>query len=127
MGNRIVHVEITADDPERAAGFYRRTFGWTITNWGGPVPYWLCDTGDGPGINGAIMARERGQAVVGTIQVDDPLEDVIQRVVEAGGRQVGDVAPIPGVGRVVYATDTEGNVFGILQPEPSSGGASGRP
>jgi predicted enzyme related to lactoylglutathione lyase len=34
-----VHVDIAADDPERAAGFYSRVFGWTITKLAGPTPY----------------------------------------------------------------------------------------
>jgi catechol 2,3-dioxygenase-like lactoylglutathione lyase family enzyme len=37
VADRVVHLEITADDPERAAEFYRRTFGGKITNWGGAI------------------------------------------------------------------------------------------
>jgi len=28
--NRVVHFEVHAADPERAAGFYRRVFGWDV-------------------------------------------------------------------------------------------------
>ena len=117
MPDRVVHFEITADDPERAAEFYRHSFGWTITNWEGPVDYWLVSSGDGPGIDGAITVRAHDQAVINTIQVEGNLEDAVARVVAAGGSQLGSVNPIPGVGRLTYATDTEGNVFGILEPE----------
>lgn len=118
VGQRVVHFEITADDPERAAAFYRSAFGWNINTWGGPEEYWLCDTGQGDGINGAIMGRAHGQAVINTVQVEGRLEDALAQVVAAGGAQVGDINPIPGVGRFTYATDTEGNVFGIMEPEP---------
>ncbi len=116
MADRVVHFEITADDPERASEFYRRSFGWTITNWGGPIDYRLVSSGDGPGIDGAITTRMHGQSVINTVQVDGKLEDAIARVVAAGGVQVGDINPIPGVGRFTYARDTEGNVLGILEP-----------
>jgi predicted enzyme related to lactoylglutathione lyase len=32
---RIVHFEFAADNPERAANFYRDVFGWQSNNWGG--------------------------------------------------------------------------------------------
>lgn len=38
---RFVHVDISADRPERAAAFFRLAFGWTVTRLDGPVPYWL--------------------------------------------------------------------------------------
>src|SRR5262249_26811586 len=38
---RVIHFEISADDPQRAADFYARVFGWKITKWDGPQPYWL--------------------------------------------------------------------------------------
>ena len=94
MADRVVHFEITADDPERAAEFYRRSFGWSINNWGGLVDYWLVSSGDGAGIDGAITARAHGQAVINTIQVEGRLEDAIALVVDAGGSQVGAINPI---------------------------------
>ena len=30
---------------------------------------------------------------------------------------MGDIVVIPGVGRFSYAIDTEGNVFGVMEPE----------
>lgn len=73
MANRVVHFEITADDPDRAVAFYRDVFGWEISSWAGPAAYRLASTGsEGPGIDGAIMERSGyGQAVVNTIQVED--------------------------------------------------------
>ena len=42
---RVVHFEVSADDPERAASFYRDVFGWNFHKWDGPEPYWLVTTG----------------------------------------------------------------------------------
>jgi predicted enzyme related to lactoylglutathione lyase len=36
-----VHIDMGAEDPERAARFYNRVFGWTVTKLEGPVLYWL--------------------------------------------------------------------------------------
>src|SRR5262245_49889792 len=56
---RVVHFEIHAENPERAAKFYTDLFGWQITKWDGPAPYWLVKTGEGtPGIDGGIMNRK---------------------------------------------------------------------
>jgi predicted enzyme related to lactoylglutathione lyase len=117
----VIHFEITADDPERAATFYRDSFGWTINKWEGPADYWLVSTGEGTGIDGAIMGRAHDQAVINTVQVGGGLEDAIARVTKAGGAQTGGIDQIPGVGRFTYVTDTEGNVFGLMEPEASGG------
>jgi predicted enzyme related to lactoylglutathione lyase len=37
---------------------------------------------------------------------------------KAGGAIVGEIMDIPDIGRVVYATDTEGNRFGMLEALP---------
>ena len=56
---RVVHFEIHADEPDRAASYYRELFGWRIEKWNGPMEYWMVFTGaDGtPGINGGLMKR----------------------------------------------------------------------
>jgi len=55
---RVVHFEINAADPERAAMFYESVFDWEIKKWDGPVDYWLVMTGeDDDGIDGAIVKR----------------------------------------------------------------------
>lgn len=38
---KFVHIDIATDDPERAAGFYEKVFGWGVRKLEGPVPYWL--------------------------------------------------------------------------------------
>jgi predicted enzyme related to lactoylglutathione lyase len=117
---RVIHFEIAADDPERAGKFYE-IFGWKISDAGMPgMGYWLAKTGEDsePGIDGAIMPREYSpkQAIRNTISVDD-LDEMKKKVVDAGGKVDEERDPIPGVGRYVGATDTEGNTFGMLQPD----------
>ena len=119
---RVVHFEITADDPDRAAEFYRSAFGWEITDWGGPLKYLLATTGpaDKPGINGAITDRQLSrQAVVNSIEVAS-WEQGAAAVRAAGGQVLTDKTAIPGIGYFAYCTDTEGNVFGIMQEDPAA-------
>lgn len=84
---RMIHFEIPADDPERAAGFYREAFGWTVDKWDGPVGYWLATTGkdDEPGTNGAITERQNLAATTNTVDVPS-LDDSIAKVEGAGGK-----------------------------------------
>lgn len=58
---RVIHFEISVDDPDRAAKFYSNIFGWRIEKSRGPVDYWLISTGEKnePGIDGAIKSKER--------------------------------------------------------------------
>ncbi|HEU4456594.1 MAG TPA: VOC family protein [Longimicrobium sp.] len=127
---RVVHFEVHAEDPERATRFYTELFGWTITQWGGPVDYRVITTGpDGqPGINGGMVRRmgpgpTDGQAVnayVCTVDVES-VDETLERAVALGGTVAHPKMPIPGVGWLAYAKDTEGNIFGIMQNDPSAG------
>jgi uncharacterized protein len=116
--NRVVHFEVSADDPERAAKFYETVFGWTATKWGGPKDYWLLTTGpdDQPGINGGIFKRMGPVGHVNSIDVAS-VDDAAAKVVAAGGEVVVPKMPIPGVGWLIYCKDTEGSVFGLHQKD----------
>jgi predicted enzyme related to lactoylglutathione lyase len=122
---RVIHFEIHAADPDRAVAFYTGVFGWKVEKAGGPVDYWLVTTGpDGEaGINGAILRRmgsepSSDQAVnsfVNTIEVRS-LEETERAVPDAGGEQVLAGQEVPDVGKLAYFKDTEGNIFGALEP-----------
>jgi predicted enzyme related to lactoylglutathione lyase len=118
---KIIHFEISADDPERAATFYKSVFDWHVDKWEGPVDYWLisADDRDESSINGAIRQRMSDETTVNTIDVPS-VDEFTQKVVGVGGRVVVPKSVIPGVGYHAYCTDTEGNIFGILQQDPSA-------
>jgi len=120
---RVSHFEITADNPKRAAEFYEKAFGWKFTDWGGPFTYLLATTGDKSeiGIDGAIMDRtDHGQAVINTVSVDK-WEAGADAVKKAGGQVLQEKTPVPGQGYFAYCKDTEGNVFGIFENDPTAG------
>ena len=122
--NRVVHFEILADDIERAAKFYADVFGWKTDRWG-DEKYILLTTGpEGtPGINGAVMPRIKWfvgkdgfYSYVCTVEVNGKITKFIEKVKKAGGDQVSPIQTIPNIGTHAYFRDTEGNIFGIMQP-----------
>jgi predicted enzyme related to lactoylglutathione lyase len=122
---RVIHFEIHATDPDRAERFYSGVFGWNAQHYGGPMDYRLLTTGpdDDVGINGAILQRQGGgpegaapvSSYVCVIQVDS-IDDIERAVPAAGGEQVVERMEVPEVGQLAYFRDTEGNIFGALQP-----------
>jgi uncharacterized protein len=124
---RVVHFEIHAEDPERAIGFYSGLFGWDFAKWDGPMDYWLIKTGpDGqPGINGGMVRRQGiidGQAVIAYVCTIDVtgLDGFIRSIPTKGGQIVLPKMPIPGIGWLAYAKDTEGNIFGMMEPDKAA-------
>ena len=135
--NRVVHFEIHAADPERAAKFYRDIFGWEINEWKIPGVeiadenrYWVVMTGkqEEPGINGGMVIRRgippvEGQAVnayVCTMEVP-ALDQYTEKALKAGASIAVPKMPIKGLGWLAYLKDTEGNIFGMLQNDTNAG------
>lgn len=135
--NRVVHFEIHADDLDRAQKFYESVFGWTFqqlgTEYGG---YRTIMTGpnmseligkpltpENIGIDGGMIKRQGPRpaadapvhgyvCVVGVQNIDQ----TITKIEAAGGVLALAKIMIPNVGWVAYYKDTEGNIFGIIEP-----------
>lgn len=123
--NRIVHFEIQAEDPERAANFYRKVFGWTIEEWKGlDTKYWMVMTAEKdskePGINGGLLIRNAAapadgnspNAFVCTVQVES-IDATMAAIEKAGGKLQVPKFDIAGMAWQAYYKDTEGNIFGV--------------
>ena len=137
VANLVVHFEIHATEPQRLVDFYGQLLGWTFQQWG-DVPYWAIDTGEGSirnapgtpglGINGGLTQRRgpapgAGAPVNGcdiVIGVDD-VDGLMRRGMELGGREALAADDMPGIGRVGYLLDPDGNVFGLISPVLSDG------
>jgi predicted enzyme related to lactoylglutathione lyase len=117
--NRPTHFEIPVNDPDRAEKFYGDVFGWTFQRFpGAPQYYGLASTGEGAGIDGALMQRTPGSATALTMEVTS-IEDAVAKITAGGGKVVQGKAPIPGVGWFANCLDTEGNQFGVFVNDPS--------
>jgi uncharacterized protein len=119
--SRVIHFEIPAADPERAAAFYKKAFGWKIEKWSGSMEYWMVNTGENgaPGINGGLMRKGDVTTTTNTIGVDS-VDKAVATVTKAGGTLVMPKTPIPTVGYFAYCKDTEGNLFGVMESDPNA-------
>lgn len=117
---RVVHFEISADDPERAATFYRDVFGWEVRRWEGvDEDYSLVFTGEGPGIDGGLFRRNEVVGHVNIVDVPD-LDAFLEKVEAAGGTVMIPKMAIPGIGWLAYIRDTERSVVGLMQNDSSA-------
>jgi len=112
---QIVHFEVTAGDVPGLAAFYGRVTGWTAE----PSPFLSGYTvlAAPEGATGAVMSETyMTQKVIVWFGVAS-LEEAIAAVEAGGGRLAGEIATLPGQGRLVYAADPEGTVFGLREAE----------
>ncbi|MCE5264326.1 MAG: VOC family protein [Deltaproteobacteria bacterium] len=128
----VVHFEMPYDNRVRMAKFYEAAFGWQMQmldeKMGNYVLAMTTETGESgpkrPGaINGGFFPRKPDwpapyPSVV--IAVDD-LRKSIRKVIDAGGKPLGEPMEIPGVGQYLSFIDTEGNRVSMLQPSPRQG------
>jgi predicted enzyme related to lactoylglutathione lyase len=124
---RPVHFEIHGSDPQALVAFYQGVFDWKIDQWSDEA-YWLVATGDGPGIDGAILPRrgpspEAGapvSAFVVTVAVDD-LDRTLETAYAAGATEALPRVAVPRIGWLAYIHDPDGNLVGVLQADESAG------
>lgn len=135
MANLVVHFEIHASEPQRLIDFYSTLLGWEFTRFG-DMDYWSISTGEGSiqvgsaghGINGGLTRRrgprpETGAPVAGAnlvVAVDD-VDSTFTRGIELGAVEALPPDNMPGVGRLAYLIDPDGNIFGFLSPVLSDG------
>lgn len=114
--NRIIHVKITSDDPDRITDFYSRAFEWDITKFPDPPDGWRMDSGSGPGVNCSVYRSSDSQMdrhLSIAISVSS-IDEVAARVVEAGGRIIHDRIRAFG-NTYLYCRDPDGNVICLVQ------------
>ena len=115
MPVRPTHFEFYSNDPAATVEFLTKAFGWGAKRWGDD-DYWLLDTGDGPGINGAVArAGDDGPKTLASCDVED-LDAAVQAATLSGGVLLTDIVEIPGVGRWAQVEGPGGEVFGLMEP-----------
>jgi uncharacterized protein len=118
-----IRFEIHAGDPERAIAFYTAVFGWSFQRLG-DQPYWLVGTG---GMDGGLLPRIGDEpdaaapvtAFIVTLDVAD-VDATVEAALDAGGSVALPRQAVPGIGWVAYLKDTEGNILGVLQADPTA-------
>ncbi|HVZ93166.1 MAG TPA: VOC family protein [Phycisphaerales bacterium] len=117
MGNnRICHFEIPANQPEALTRFYAGLFGWKFEK--APIPgheYWLADTGEGLGINGAIMSRLHPQQPWMNYVDVTSIDETIAKATGLGAEVALPKTEVPGVGAYAAIKDPQGNICGLWE------------
>ena len=128
---KVIQFEIHVDNMERAKKFYEDVFGWTYEDYTDYVgyPYFGTVTGEEKeqGINGALMQREGNvpqpdqsyNSFVCTIGITD-YDATEAKILECGGKVATPKMALPGMAWQGYYVDTEGNIFGINQPDENA-------
>lgn len=128
---RVIHFEVHVDDMERAKKFYGEVFKWKFEDWSeyAGMPYFGAVTGDSDdlGINGALMQRqtpppEKNAPMNGfscTMGVED-LDATESIILSNGGEVAMAKYALPGMAWQAYYRDTEGNIFGLHQPDENA-------
>lgn len=130
--NRLIHFEIHADEPERAIDFYKKIFNWEIEKfWNGGIDYWMIMTDKSDSkeawINGWLLKRPCpipknipwSNAFVCTILVDD-FDKTSKEILKAWWIVAMEKFAIIWMAWQWYFIDTEGNTFGIHQPDKNA-------
>lgn len=127
--NPVVHFEMPYGNRLRIAKFYESVFGWQTQMLGEEMGNYVLatttETGEcGPekpgAINGGFYPKKPDlppQYPSVVIAVED-INESIKKVIDSGGKVLGEPMEIPGVGRYVSFIDTEGNRVSMLQPIP---------
>jgi len=126
--NPVVHFEMPAEDKNRMAEFYTKTFGWQTQMLGSDMnEYVLVTTTESaangrpknPGaINGGFYKKSAdmpAQYPSVVIAVGD-IKEAMKKVTEAGGKVLGAPMEVPGYGLYISFFDTEGNRVSMMQP-----------
>ena len=111
------HIEIPADDLERATGFYKNVFGWNFDQIPGFEDYHMY-SGEHAGIGGALGKRgiTAPHRVRNYINVDN-IDATIPKVTKHGGKVTQAKAQVMGQSWYAVVEDSEGNEFALWQQD----------
>lgn len=114
--NRIIHVKITSDEPDRITEFYRKAFNWGITKFPDPPDGWRMDSGSGPGVNSSVYRSEDSpldRHISIAVSVSS-IAEVAEMITEAGGKIMHDKINAFS-NSYLYCQDPDGNVICLVQ------------
>jgi uncharacterized protein len=122
MPGKIVHIEIPADDTQKAQEFWGSLFGWKFESYPGPSEYHMTRISDDSGAAITNMEPDK-RGTRPYFDVDD-VNAGAARVKELGG-EANDAMPVPNMGWFVTCRDPHGNEFGLWQNDSSAPAPTG--
>ena len=120
--SQVAHFAINADDVERALDFYEKVFGWRFQAFGPPGFYMVDEKSAKTTVPLRGSLQKRREIVPGipmrgfecTISVDD-IDATSAAVEKNGGKIAMQICTLPGIGRLLFFQDPEGNIGGAMQ------------
>jgi predicted enzyme related to lactoylglutathione lyase len=110
--------ELQTADVASAKAFYGAVVGWDFNDqsMGGSEPYTLLIRGEQ--MEGGMFRKpDEMPASLWIIYFHTAdLDHSLAAVTRLGGQPVGEIIPVPTVGRISWATDPTGALFGLLEP-----------
>ncbi len=121
--NPVVHFELPTRNQKRISTFYTDAFGWKMQAFGPEyvvVTTTECDETGRPAkpgaINGGFFPKSPDAQYPSVVIAVDDIKAHVKKVLQAGGKVLGEPKEIPGIGLYVSFVDTEGNRLSMLQP-----------
>ena len=119
MKGKIVHIEIPAEDTQRAMKFWGGLAGWSFKNYAegqeGAPEYNMFEGEPG----GGLFPATEGEKGIRVYFETDDIDAEIERIRDAGG-STEEKMPVPSMGWFASAKDTEGNEFSVWQSDESA-------
>lgn len=119
MKGKIVHIEIPAEDTQRAMKFWGELAGWQFKNYSegaeGAPEYNMFEGEPG----GAIYPSREGETGIVVYFETDDIDAELGRIRDAGG-DTEEKMPVPSMGWFAAAKDPEGNPFSVWQSDESA-------
>lgn len=119
MKGKIVHIEIPADDTQRAKEFWGELAGWSFKNYGegqeGAPEYHMFEGEPG----GAIYPTREGEKGITVYFEVDNIDDELGKIRDLGGA-TEEKMPVPSMGWFATAKDPEGNPFSVWQSDENA-------
>jgi uncharacterized protein len=119
----VVHLDVAADNPERAKKFYEELFNWKFMNYPGMDEFFLFESTNlngEKGVGGGLGKRgEPGQRMTAYFGVAS-VDEYLARITKLGGKVTLAKMAVPGMGYMANCQDTEGNPFGIWQEDKNA-------
>jgi uncharacterized protein len=119
MTRPVTFMEINSPDLARSSEFFSAAFGWELQPFASP-DYLVASSGDGPGIDTALLPSRDGVARAVPVVRVESLADAAQRVRSHGGTVVVEPFTIAGVGRGCYVVDPAGVLIGLHEYDPAA-------
>jgi predicted enzyme related to lactoylglutathione lyase len=120
MPNPVIRWQLISPEPDRAAGFYQKAFGWQLSQ-ANALGYRELASGEARGIDGGVWPAPPGQA--GFVQLFIEVENLAASIAAAtrlGATVIIPESNLPDGDAMAVLLDPTGVSFGLCRLKPRS-------